>query len=1079
MFSGNRNRVVGYIAILALAFLAMPSMVTGEPKAPTTGTGTTAAPRPYPWGLDPGTPTPTEPPTRTISPEEADNVLVRDWLFQVDNRPTEMRIAQEIEWTRALAARIAKAPQAPNLSALLARLDGLDNRCRKHLQAKRQNMPVPDGLLARWTMDGVEGQPLEAIGPAAAPGELTGADKRLAGMFGEALVLDRNGYVDVGRAAAHMAKKPYTISAWIKTASGAADIVGNGTTTGCVLLMVYRNVLRGHHWTGKGLNVLDGKTRISDGRWHHVAQVVDGKHIRLYVDGRLDAEQPFKGDLVSADQPLTIGRRNAARLQESFAGALDEICLFDRALPQDEINRMAESGGHVDPEVQELYLEVRRLKRRIALANPVLDFDSVMFIDQPYPAGREWPHEARHRNGIMAVGGGRLLVLKGLHPGGQLRKLAPTSDQGPSAFWRPDLSFDARRALFCMKPAGDKSLHLYEVALNGTGMRQLTASEYDDLDPVYLPDGKILFSTSRANTYVRCMPYTYCYVLARCDSDGRNIYIVSQGNEPDYTPALLNDGRVVYTRWEYTDKALWRIQSLWTINPDGTNGFVFWGNQSVWPDLLVEARPIPGSKRVMFTGAAHHDWFAGSIGIVEPAQGLDFPHGLSKVTADVPWPECGTPPVDPIESQEYHTSGAFTAYKSPWPLSETDFLVSARTGPVPSPRDKKGLGHFKLYLMDVFGNRELIYEGQHNIMHAIPVRPRSAPVVPDRVAWPKPDSPGEPVAEGVFYSADIYQNAPLALRDKARYLRVIQMDSRTYSSWERDPMPHQHAGPTISLVQADGVKRILGTVPIAEDGSVQFQAPPGKALHFQLLDENHKALQTMRSFTGVMPGERRGCVGCHEMHSTTPINAYGTSLGQAPARLDPPAWGAETTIGYERMVQPVLERHCAKCHSGDHEARAKFDVTLRPGQGIFKEPYVTLVGGLRYHGNRSPHPEETIAGVLPVEEYPRAGTPETVQTIPPMHYLSYGSRLINHYATPEHYDVKVPDNDLQVLMAWIDLACPYRGDEEVREMADPDFPGIDDLPVRPRLRTAPAIDRFRLRQDTFPRPEASAGLGRE
>lgn len=1062
-----RYRAVAILALVGAIVASQTDQLSGEPKNSPAKNTPARDTRPHPWGLAPSAPEPVEPPTRSLNADEADQTLVRDWLFQADNRPTAARVGQEIGWARQLADRLSQQPGCPDLSRHKDELDKLHDQWRDLRHTKSQVAGLSMNPLVRWTFDTQTDQNADD------QGEQVGPCKTGVGIFGEAIVLDGNGFINAANAPASIAAKPYTISAWIKTTAGAADIVGNGTTHGCVLLMVYRNVLRGHHWFGNSRNTLDGKTAINDGHWHHVAQVVDGKHIRLYVDGRLDAEQPFKGELVASHEPLLIGRRTTSGSGSPFVGTLDDVCLFDRALGPDQFSSLYEAGIRIDPQVRELYLAVRRVKRRIALANPVLDFDSVLFIDQPYPAGSEWAHEARHRDGIMAVGGGRLLVLKGLHPGGQLRKLAPTPEHGPAAFWRPDLSFDAKKVLFCMKPAGDKSLHLYEVSLDGSQTRQLTASEYDDLDPIYLPDGKILFSTTRANTYVRCMPYTYCYVLARCDADGRNIYIISQGNEPDYTPALLNDGRVVYTRWEYTDKALWRIQSLWTVNPDGTNGFVFWGNQSVWPDMLIEARPIPGSKRVIFTGSAHHDWFAGSIGILDTSKGLDFPYGLTKVTGDVPWPECGAPPLDPLESPDYHASGALTAYKSPYPLSETDFLVSARSGRVPSSRGGGPLGNFKLYLMDVFGNRELIYEGQHNVIHAVPIRPRAVPVIPDRVAWPETDSKEPDTASGVLYSANVFQNAPPVLKDKAKYLRAIQMDSRTYSSWQRDPMPHQHAGPTISLVQADGVKRILGTVPIADDGSVQFLAPPGKALHFQLLDKDYRALQTMRSFTGVMPGERRGCVGCHEMHSTTPLNAPLPSLSRLPDTLTPPPWGADTTIGYERMVQPILDRHCGKCHSGDHEARSAFDVTLRPGMGIFMEPYVTLVGGSRYHGGRTAEPQDTIAGVLPVEELPRAGAPGSVQTIPPMRYLSYGSRLINHYATPQHYDVDVPADDLRLLMAWVDLACPYRGDEEVRAMEDPEFPGIDDLPVRPRIRTAPKIDRFRIPQDNLPNLKVS------
>ncbi|HUU09538.1 MAG TPA: hypothetical protein VM431_03255, partial [Phycisphaerae bacterium] len=510
--------------------------------------------------------------------------------------------------------------------------------------------------------------------------------------------------------------------------------------------------------------------------------------------------------------------------------------------------RLADLGpAPAEAAARDLYLAVRRAKRRILFANPSIDFTGVLFIDQPYPQGREWPHQARHRNGMMAVPGGRLLVLDGLDPGGRVRKLAP---ERPGAFWRPDLSFDGQRVLFCYKAHDESSFHLYEIHLDGTGLRRLTDGPYDDTDPIYLPDGHILFTTTRANTYVRCMPYTYSYILARCDADGRNIYLISYNNEPDWCPALLNDGRVIYSRWEYHDKALWRIQSLWTTNPDGTNTATFWGNQSVWPDHLAEPRPIPGSQRVMFTGLAHHNWFDGSIGIIDPAEGFNFPKGLTKVTAEVPWPECGSPPVDPIESPRYHSSGRFTAYKTPYPISEREFLVSARC---PARGNK-----FLLYLMDTDGNRELLYEGAHHIWHAMPVRPRERPPVQaDRVAWPGTGPDRTEPKPGVLYSTNVTQNVPALGGGKVKYLRVIQMDARTYSTWNRDG---RFSGPVVSALQDDGVKRILGTVPVEEDGSVHFEAPPGVALHFQVLDEHYRALQTMRSFTGVMPGEQRGCV---------------------------------------------------------------------------------------------------------------------------------------------------------------------------------------------------------------------------
>ena len=706
--------------------------------------------------------------------------------------------------------------------------------------------------------------------------------------------------------------------------------------------------------------------------------------------------------------------------------------------------RLADLGPKAnEAAARDLYLAVRRAKRQIVLANPVIDFTEVLFIDNPYPQGREWPHQARHRNGMMAVPGGRLLVLDGLGPGGRIRKLAP---DWPGSFWKADLSFDAKRVLFCFWRNDEPSFHLYEVDIDGSGLRQLTDGPYDDLDPIYLPDGHIMFTTTRGNSYVRCMPYTYSYILARCNADGGNVYLVSQNSEPDWCPALLNDGRIIYSRWEYTDKALWRIQSLWTVNQDGTNVTTFWGNQSVWPDHLAEPQPIPNSQRIMFTGLAHHNWFAGSIGIIDPSKGFNFPHGLTKVTREVPWPECGRPPVDPPEKEDYHTSGRFTAYKSPWPLSEEDFLVSARC---PARGDK-----FVLYLMDVYGNRELIYEGVHNIWHAMPVRPRGRPPVhADCVAWPGTGKDRAEPKPGVLFSTNVRQNVPGLNAAKVKHLRVIQMDSRTYSLWTRDG---RFSGPVVSALQDDGVKRILGTVPVEADGSVHFNVPPGAALHFQLLDEHYRAVQTMRSFVGVMPGEERGCVGCHELHTVTPLNRRGTALRREPSDPQPPPWGTES-ISYKRMVQPVLDRYCGKCHQGDGKGRKKLDLTLRSGRGIFAEPYLTLVGPVGFGLNRKPH-TPGIAGALMCENYAHSD-PASYATTPPMRHLSRTSRLVEIAMTGKHNDVKVDPVSLRQLIAWVDANCPYRGDDDVRALPDPSFARIEELPIRPRIKTAPRIAR--------------------
>ena len=862
-----------------------------------------------------------------------------------------------------------------------------------------------------------------------------------------------------------------------------------------------------------------------------VEVVYDGSVMRTWLDGRRDAKQTVRGQILASGRDLTIGARDTQFLE----GQIAEVLLYRRALSDKErertrkyllakyglpvvqpaarpsrleadwlfqaqgqpllkragqeiawarqlaarlgadprtpslagelaeLGRLADAG---DRSARELYLAVRRVKRRLTFKNPVLDFRRLLLIDQPYPHGGEWKHQAVHRLGIKASPGGRLLVVEGLDPDATARQIGPKK---AGSYWRADLRFDATGVVFCFKPHDEKSFHLYEVGLDpGAPGRQLTSGDYDDVDPIYLPDGHILFTTTRGNTYVRCGPYIYSYVLARCGADPGapgDIYLISRNSEPDFVPALLSDGRVIYSRWEYSDKDQNRVQSLWTTNQDGTSTAAFWGNQSVWPDHTAEPRPIPGSRRVMFSGVGHHDWFTGSIGIIDPDRGTDYPHGLTRVTWDLPWAEVGAGPAERPEAADYHSAGRYTSYKTPYPLSERDFLVSARGG--------DGGGKFRLYLMDVRGNRELIYEGAHNVWHAMPVRPRAVPPrQADMVAWPGTGKERKPLQAGLFYNTDVYRGVGGLPRGCVKYLRVFQQDAKTYSTWAKTFV---FSGPAISAVQTEAVKRIVSTVPVEADGSVYFEVPAGRALFFQLLDEHGRALHTMRSFVGLLPGERRGCVGCHELQlAATPPNRPARALRRPPTPVSPPPWGSES-IGYERFVQPLLDRHCGKCHQGDGPGRKKLDLTLRPSQGQFrghfKQPYLTLVGPAAWPV-RVPargRPGYGLAGAFPVYGLRAAdiyaGEVATNQasiilkTMRPMRYLSFRSRLIDRAMSGRHHKVKVQGVDLQRLIAWVDANCPYVGEEEIRTMADPDFRGIEHLPIRPRVKTAPVIER--------------------
>ncbi len=218
----------------------------------------------------------------------------------------------------------------------------------------------------------------------------------------------------------------------------------------------------------------------------------------------------------------------------------------------------------------------------------------------------------------------------------------------------------------------------------------------------------------------------------------------------------------------------------------------------------------------------------------------------------------------------------------------------------------------------------------------------------------------------------------------------------------------------------------------------------------------------MRSFTGVMPGEYRGCLGCHESHSTAPPADFSAAaLTRAPSRITPPPWG-EDTVSYARYVQPVLDRYCGSCHQGAGEARSVLDLTFRPDHPEFAEPYMTLIGrpswGATYASPSSPPPGWGIADMIMVEAYDTVD-PAAYRTPSPMTKLSFGSRLITLCSSGEHYDVQIDPLSRRRLIAWVDSMCPFRGREEICAMPDPVFPGVDWLSVRPKIQNAPTIVR--------------------
>ncbi|MCH7557046.1 MAG: PD40 domain-containing protein, partial [Planctomycetes bacterium] len=157
----------------------------------------------------------------------------------------------------------------------------------------------------------------------------------------------------------------------------------------------------------------------------------------------------------------------------------------------------------------------------------------------------------------------------------------------------PQVHYNGDKILFSYRPGGTDYFHLYEINIDGAGLKQLTSGPYDDIEPTYLPNGKIMFCSTRGDRWVPCW-YTQVAILYICDGNGANIQPVSANIEHDNTPWPLPDGRVIYERWEYVDRSRVAFHHLWTANPDGTGQMIYYGN--LHPGILmIDAKPIPGS----------------------------------------------------------------------------------------------------------------------------------------------------------------------------------------------------------------------------------------------------------------------------------------------------------------------------------------------------------------------------------------------------------------------------------------------------------------------------------------------------
>ncbi|MCL4207201.1 MAG: hypothetical protein KJ000_32365 [Pirellulaceae bacterium] len=567
-----------------------------------------------------------------------------------------------------------------------------------------------------------------------------------------------------------------------------------------------------------------------------------------------------------------------------------------------------------------------------------------------------------------------------------------------AAIFDMNSSFDAKTLFFSMREGYDDNWSIYEIGVDGSGFRRISDGQFHDFAPSELPDGGLVFVSTRIKSFNMCA-WDTATALFTMDRDGANIRQLTVNTLNEFLPQTMPDGRILYTRWEYVDRDVkWR-QSLWTVNSDGTMVQLYFGNTVRNPGVMWQARPIPGTAAIVATLAPHHGWVMGAVGTVTRAHGTESPAGLKWITREFPdiydnW--------QPLE----------WAYRDPYPLCAERFLVSYGGGRESADR------RFKVYLLTADDRRTLVWDdGALSCTYPIPLVPRERPPARAGHEWP------EGVTSGSFLVQNVYEGLGSEVAPgEIKWLRVMEQIPKypvnetgegRYRVYEMNPVMGQ---------RNYYARRTLGRVPVERDGSVHFTAPALRELYFQALDAEGRAVQSMGSAVNLVPGERQTCIGCHERRTLPPPPRMTLAASRPPVEPEPYPWGNEGRIEFHELVQPVLDRHCAECHSGANPA-GRLNLSGDKTR-FFNMAYDSIFARGLVHTIRL--------------------TANDSQVIPPKQAFTFASRLRDYIEgrADGHEDVGLSPEQRQRVYLWMDTNSGYYGRYE---RTRPETPGDRDL----------------------------------
>lgn len=614
-----------------------------------------------------------------------------------------------------------------------------------------------------------------------------------------------------------------------------------------------------------------------------------------------------------------------------------------------------------------------------------------------------------------------------------LGKVEPLLEDQEGAIRDPAISWDGKKLLFSWKKnAESDDYHLYEMELGTGKVRQLTSTVgVADIEPAYLPDGDIVFGSTRCIQLVDCWtnPVSNLY---RCNPDGKLVRRLCFDQVHDNYPQVLPTGQVIYTRWDYNDRSRLVAHPLFIMNPDGTRQYAYFGGSATLP-ALIHSRPVPGSDLVVGIVAGHHCPQAGPLALYNRAEGDQTISALTmlapvrketeglarlwKQQEDGKIPPYGD--ANPIQRDIdlNAISGGDFAY--PWPLDKEAFLVSYK------PRGTSETRPFNLYFLLADGRRELLARDErHSCAQPVVVAARpTPPVLASSVDYRKSD--------GQFYIQDIYAGESLKgiPRGTIKKLRVVQLhykanDGGVTEDFRHMPIAPRPNGPWMS-------KTVLGDADVCEDGSVSFSVPARTPVYFQALDAQGNALQTMRSWTMVQPGETYGCVGCHENKRQAPTaSAAGLQALKRPPQALQPFQGPTRPFSYTREIQPILDKHCIRCHDGTGDARQELPKLANGREYLwpFNRKMAArplLVQAETYNKMHRHFWNTSYLQLMPYIDPLNCNL--HAEPVAPGTFGAITSPLVKMLAAG-HQGVKLAPGELDKIRCWIDLAAPHYGD---------------------------------------------------